>query len=387
MLAFARALPRVRRVVARDLDERRADARARARRRGAPARPRPLPHRQRGVRRGERQLRPRHARAAARHARPPAASWSSTTRPRAGSAASRRSPTPTVYEVVAELKRRRSSDRTLLAYRNGGWAGLRSDRRQRLPQGGRGRGLHGQGLPHVACDGAGGGRAWPSRREPRSETARKRTIAAAVADVAEHLGNTPAVCRASYIDPRVFDRYAEGATIATALASLDERGDGRAGVTAPHRARRARAARGRLDAQSVEPQLVLAEVELAAAARGTPRRQGRPRGGSSAAPGGRRQGGGSSSRAAAARARRSARPRRRGRRRARPRRRPRSRSRAAARPRARRSSTVVGPLPRLGRAAQLAHARVRLGRRHLARRSSRRLRVRASTPRGRAACS
>ena len=58
--------------------------------------------------------------------------------------------------------------------------------------------------------------------EARSETARKRTVASAVADVADHLGNTPAVCRASYIDPRVFDRYAEGATIATALKSLDD---------------------------------------------------------------------------------------------------------------------------------------------------------------------
>ena len=58
--------------------------------------------------------------------------------------------------------------------------------------------------------------------EARSEAARKRTVTAAVADVAEHLGNTPAVCRASYIDPRVFDHYAQGATIATSLAGLDE---------------------------------------------------------------------------------------------------------------------------------------------------------------------
>jgi DNA topoisomerase IB len=28
------------------------------------------------------------------------------------------------------------------------------------------------------------------------------------------MGNTPAVCRASYIDPRVFDRFREGRTIA-----------------------------------------------------------------------------------------------------------------------------------------------------------------------------
>jgi DNA topoisomerase IB len=48
----------------------------------------------------------------------------------------------------------------------------------------------------------------------RTKTARRRTIAAAVAATAECLGNTPAVCRASYIDPRVFDRYLSGWTLA-----------------------------------------------------------------------------------------------------------------------------------------------------------------------------
>jgi DNA topoisomerase IB len=45
----------------------------------------------------------------------------------------------------------------------------------------------------------------------------KRAVAATVADVAEYLGNTPAVCRKSYIDPRVFDRYRSGWTIAETL--------------------------------------------------------------------------------------------------------------------------------------------------------------------------
>jgi DNA topoisomerase I len=49
--------------------------------------------------------------------------------------------------------------------------------------------------------------------KPASETAAKRTIAAAVKTVAAALGNTPAVCRRSYIDPRVFDRYRDGETI------------------------------------------------------------------------------------------------------------------------------------------------------------------------------
>ena len=49
----------------------------------------------------------------------------------------------------------------------------------------------------------------------------KRVIARAVKDVAEYLGNTPAVCRDSYIDPRVIDHYQAGTTIEKALAALD----------------------------------------------------------------------------------------------------------------------------------------------------------------------
>ena len=42
-------------------------------------------------------------------------------------------------------------------------------------------------------------------------TGRKRAVTRAVAEVSHYLGNTPAVCRASYIDPRVVDRYRGGA--------------------------------------------------------------------------------------------------------------------------------------------------------------------------------
>ena len=47
-------------------------------------------------------------------------------------------------------------------------------------------------------------------------------VNAAVKTVAAYLGNTPAVCRASYIDPRVIDRYQASATIAPALERLPD---------------------------------------------------------------------------------------------------------------------------------------------------------------------
>jgi DNA topoisomerase-1 len=46
-----------------------------------------------------------------------------------------------------------------------------------------------------------------------SVTSRKRVVSAVVKEVADALGNTPAVCRASYIDPRVIDRFLNGETI------------------------------------------------------------------------------------------------------------------------------------------------------------------------------
>jgi DNA topoisomerase IB len=56
----------------------------------------------------------------------------------------------------------------------------------------------------------------------RSESGRKRAIARAMKEVSEYLGNTPAVCRSSYVDPRVVDRYTAGVTVLQALSCLDE---------------------------------------------------------------------------------------------------------------------------------------------------------------------
>ena len=48
---------------------------------------------------------------------------------------------------------------------------------------------------------------------PRSDRARRRVVTQVVRDVADELGNTPAVCRASYIDPRVIELWERGQTI------------------------------------------------------------------------------------------------------------------------------------------------------------------------------
>jgi DNA topoisomerase I len=54
-------------------------------------------------------------------------------------------------------------------------------------------------------------------REPTSKTARRREEAAVMRAVSEELGNTPAVARSSYVDPRVVMAYEQGITIRPVL--------------------------------------------------------------------------------------------------------------------------------------------------------------------------
>ncbi len=62
---------------------------------------------------------------------------------------------------------------------------------------------------------------------PKSRTGRKKVVTQAYKQVAEHLGNTPAVCKASYVDPRVVDRYEDGETVADALDDVARADDDR----------------------------------------------------------------------------------------------------------------------------------------------------------------
>jgi DNA topoisomerase IB len=55
---------------------------------------------------------------------------------------------------------------------------------------------------------------------PTSPSGRKRAVSRVVTEVSTYLGNTPAVCRSSYIDPRVLDLFDDGVTISRALERL-----------------------------------------------------------------------------------------------------------------------------------------------------------------------
>ena len=67
--------------------------------------------------------------------------------------------------------------------------------------------------------------------QPRSRRAADRALKAATTTVAQYLGNTPAIARRSYVDPRVFDGYRTGWVIHPDLAQLGFDLDGRPPAT------------------------------------------------------------------------------------------------------------------------------------------------------------
>jgi DNA topoisomerase IB len=54
-----------------------------------------------------------------------------------------------------------------------------------------------------------------------SKRRRTKVVREAVEGAAQLLGNTPTVCRSSYVDPRVVDLYESDTTVAPTLSRLD----------------------------------------------------------------------------------------------------------------------------------------------------------------------
>jgi DNA topoisomerase I len=126
--------------------------------------------------------------------------------------------------LVKTLRGRQGGGHELLAYRNGdAWRDVRSDDINEYIQQAIGE--------HSAKD----FRTWNAtvlaavvlaasarERDRSTKGARNRAKRDAVKQVARYLGNTPAVCRASYIDPRVFDRFDGGLTVGGVFERLPD---------------------------------------------------------------------------------------------------------------------------------------------------------------------
>ena len=127
-------------------------------------------------------------------------------------------PTATVVRQLLERPGGRRGGAAGLPDRGRRVAGRHQRRDQRLPQGDQRRGDHRQGLPDLERRRCSWRPRWPRRRRRASRTARKKVVSAAYKQVSEQLGNTPAVCKASYVDPRVVDRFEHGETVAARAA-------------------------------------------------------------------------------------------------------------------------------------------------------------------------
>ena len=157
---------------------------------------------------------------------------------------------PDLAGVVRALKRRSNGGHELLAWRSGDrWRDVRSSDINAYIKELAGpeysakdfRTWHATVLAAVVLAG--------KDAQATSATSRKRLVSSAVKEVAGFLGNTPAVCRASYVDPRVIDRFMSGETVGEDLAALDAADLGK---------------------PSVQGQLETAVLELLEGARGRP---------------------------------------------------------------------------------------------------------------------
>lgn len=120
--------------------------------------------------------------------------------------------------IVAALKRRRGGKPELLAYREGRyWRDVRSDEINDYVKDVTGQGFTAKDFRTWNATVLASVAVAHNDERPATKTAHARAVSAAVKQVAGYLGNTPAVCRASYIDPRVFDRFRSGWTIRGAL--------------------------------------------------------------------------------------------------------------------------------------------------------------------------
>ena len=128
-----------------------------------------------------------------------------------------------LFDAISVLRRRRTGGQELLAYQVGGrWRDVSSDDVNTYLKEVIGaevsakdfRTWHATVLAAVALA--------VSTRAADTPAARKRAVARAMSEVASHLGNTPSVARASYVDPRVIDLFEDGITIEGALRRLGE---------------------------------------------------------------------------------------------------------------------------------------------------------------------
>jgi DNA topoisomerase IB len=129
---------------------------------------------------------------------------------------------PQVADVVRALKRRRGGGPELLAYKDerGRWVDVRSSDINEYLQNALDAGVTAKDF-----------RTWTAtvlaavglavEQDAETERQRRSAVVRVVRTVAHQLGNTPAVARGSYVDPRVIERFEAGHTVGDVLGDGD----------------------------------------------------------------------------------------------------------------------------------------------------------------------
>lgn len=136
---------------------------------------------------------------------------------------------PDVCAVVTAMKRRRQGGEELLAWwegsqRSGHWVDVKSGDindhvRELLGGDFSAKDFRTWNATVLASVGLA-----VSSQASETLTARKKAVTRVVQEVSGYLGNTPAVCRSSYIDPRILDLFEHGETVWPDLEALGEDG-------------------------------------------------------------------------------------------------------------------------------------------------------------------
>ena len=133
---------------------------------------------------------------------------------------------PEVADVVATLRRRRGGGDELLAYkRSGRWVDVRSTDINAYLKDAMSRDVSAKDFRTWGATVVAAVALAVAEPHVHSKTARTRAVRHAIKEVAHYLGNTPAVARASYIDPRVVDRFSDGESIHAVLPKLGTEDD------------------------------------------------------------------------------------------------------------------------------------------------------------------
>lgn len=126
-----------------------------------------------------------------------------------------------VHRVCAGLLRRRGGGDDLLAFRSGrDWCDVRAEHLNEAVKELAGERFSAKDVRTWNATVLAAVTLATDAARPSSARAVQRQERAAIEVVAQHLGNTPAVARGSYVDPRVFEQFEAGRTVLPALRRL-----------------------------------------------------------------------------------------------------------------------------------------------------------------------